>query len=116
MVPLRRSFGGSARIGVYSGVVVARRLHQNVLWRGAGVRHHWRPVASREGAGVRAISSGGSAGSWSIVAALSSMSGEARGRRPGATAGKASTTAPVTSRTAHKSPKKLVELLMHEAT
>uniref|UniRef100_A0A0E0LI34 Uncharacterized protein n=1 Tax=Oryza punctata TaxID=4537 RepID=A0A0E0LI34_ORYPU len=50
-----------------------------------------------------------------VVAVSSSTSGEARGRRTGATAGNASTKAPTTSRMAHLSLENPLELL-HEMT
>jgi hypothetical protein len=50
------------------------------------------------------------------AASSSSKAGESRGRRSGATVGKASTTTTAASRTAHWSPEKIDELLVQEAT
>ncbi|PUZ53758.1 hypothetical protein GQ55_5G076200 [Panicum hallii var. hallii] len=82
----------------------------------ARCRHQWRSAAGGEGARVAASCSSGSAGSGAIVVASSSIAGETRGRRPGTTASKASTTAPAASRMAHWRPEKLGELLVLEAT
>uniref|UniRef100_A0A0E0GPB1 Uncharacterized protein n=1 Tax=Oryza nivara TaxID=4536 RepID=A0A0E0GPB1_ORYNI len=88
----------------------------DLKWRGDSTRMHSSVEHHcREGAGDNATSSGGCAGSDATVVASSSTSGKARGRIPWAMAGKASTTAPATSRMAQRSPEKLVELL-HEAT
>ena len=66
-------------------------------------------MASREGARVAAVGSGGSAGSGAIVVAPSYTVEEAIARRPG-------TTVPAALRTMHRCPEKCNELLMHEAT
>uniref|UniRef100_A0A0E0L352 Uncharacterized protein n=1 Tax=Oryza punctata TaxID=4537 RepID=A0A0E0L352_ORYPU len=58
-----------------------------------------------------ATGSGGFASSGTVVAASSSTSSEARGRRTGATAGNAGTTVHAASRMAHQSPENPLELL-----
>uniref|UniRef100_A0A0E0D1V6 Peptidase C1A papain C-terminal domain-containing protein n=1 Tax=Oryza meridionalis TaxID=40149 RepID=A0A0E0D1V6_9ORYZ len=90
------------------GLTVMWGLHQNPFWCSAHAGHHRRPLASCKGAGAGAAGSSVPSGHSAIVTASSSTSGEARGRRWGATA-------PAASSTTHWSPKDPLKL-MHELT
>jgi len=59
--------GCSRTLAVHPWDLQMTQRHQNAFWRSAGVGHHRRTAVSREGAGVVAVGSGGSAGSGVVA-------------------------------------------------